>query len=145
MAARHRPTLRRRALAAARNPWRLPERSTTGARARRRRTPHLANALAKLSIRDHELVALRYGADLTAAQIGVSLDLSTNATEVALHRALARLRELLEASDAERPVRPPVRVPLPRAGNSSERRIRLERGGIGEGSLETSTRDGLGA
>jgi RNA polymerase sigma-70 factor (ECF subfamily) len=53
-------------------------------------------AVAELDGRDRELIALRYGADLTARQIGELLELKTNAVEVALHRALARLRALLE-------------------------------------------------
>jgi RNA polymerase sigma factor (sigma-70 family) len=44
---------------------------------------------------DRELISLRYGADLTAAQIGSLLGMRTNAVEVALHRALGRLRALL--------------------------------------------------
>jgi RNA polymerase sigma factor (sigma-70 family) len=56
----------------------------------------LAAALARLGDRDRELVALRYGADLTARQIARVLDMNTNAVEVALHRALARLREFME-------------------------------------------------
>jgi len=54
-------------------------------------------AVAMLGDRDRELVGLRYGADLTASQIGDLLDLSPNAVEVALHRALRRLRVALEA------------------------------------------------
>lgn len=61
----------------------------------------LAAAVAQLGDRDQELIALRYGAELTAAQIGQVLDMQTNAVEVALHRALARLRPLLEAEEAE--------------------------------------------
>jgi RNA polymerase sigma-70 factor, ECF subfamily len=57
-------------------------------------------ALAKLDERDRELLSLRYGADLTAKQIGELLDLKTNAVEVALHRALARLRTLMEPPEA---------------------------------------------
>jgi DNA-directed RNA polymerase specialized sigma24 family protein len=38
------------------------------------------------------MISLRFGADLTARQIGEILELQTNAVEVALHRALARLR-----------------------------------------------------
>jgi RNA polymerase sigma factor (sigma-70 family) len=57
----------------------------------------LAAAIAELSERDQELIALRYGADLTAAQIASILDLRTNAVEVALHRALDRLRVILDA------------------------------------------------
>jgi RNA polymerase sigma-70 factor (ECF subfamily) len=56
----------------------------------------LAQALRQLDPRDRELVSLRYGADLTARQIGEQLQMKTNAVEVALHRALARLRVLLE-------------------------------------------------
>ena len=53
-------------------------------------------AVAELDERDRDLVALRYGADLTARQIAELLELKTNAVEVALHRALGRLRALLE-------------------------------------------------
>jgi RNA polymerase sigma-70 factor, ECF subfamily len=56
----------------------------------------MQSAVATLGERDRELVALRYGADLTATQIGELLDLSPNAVEVALHRALRRLRTELE-------------------------------------------------
>ncbi len=61
----------------------------------------LAAALAQLSARDQELISLRYGAELTAPQIAQVLDAQTNAIEVALHRALARLRRILEAEEAE--------------------------------------------
>ncbi|MGE5272756.1 MAG: RNA polymerase sigma factor [Verrucomicrobiota bacterium] len=61
----------------------------------------LAAAVAQLGERDRELIALRYGAELTAAQIGQVLDMHTNAVEVALHRALSRLRRVLEAEEAE--------------------------------------------
>jgi RNA polymerase sigma-70 factor (ECF subfamily) len=56
----------------------------------------LAGAMATLDERSRELVALRYGADLTARQIGALLGLKTNAVEVALHRALQRMRKQLE-------------------------------------------------
>jgi RNA polymerase sigma-70 factor, ECF subfamily len=59
----------------------------------------LAAAMAQLSDRDQELISLRYGAELTASQIGQVLGMQTNAVEVALHRALARLRPLLEAEE----------------------------------------------
>jgi RNA polymerase sigma-70 factor (ECF subfamily) len=49
-------------------------------------------AVAKLPDRDRELVALRYGADLTSRQIGELLDMQTNAVEVALHRLHGKLR-----------------------------------------------------
>jgi RNA polymerase sigma-70 factor, ECF subfamily len=60
----------------------------------------LAAAVAQLDERDRELVALRYGGDLTARQIGELLGLRTNAVEVALHRALAKLRDILEAEES---------------------------------------------
>jgi RNA polymerase sigma factor (sigma-70 family) len=56
----------------------------------------LRGAVASLSPQDRELIALRYGADLTARQIAEVLEMKTNAVEVALHRALARLRAQLE-------------------------------------------------
>jgi RNA polymerase sigma-70 factor, ECF subfamily len=64
----------------------------------------LAGALSHLGERDRELIALRFGADLTAAQIAEVMDLQTNAVEVALHRALGRLRSTLDAGE-----RTPVR------------------------------------
>ncbi len=48
--------------------------------------------VSKLDDRDRELVALRYGADLTARQVGEILGMKTNAVQVALHRALERIR-----------------------------------------------------
>ena len=66
----------------------------------------LAAAVAQLGGRDQELIALRYGAELTAAQIGQVLDMQTNAVEVALHRALSRLRHVLQAAETE--AAPPV-------------------------------------
>jgi RNA polymerase sigma-70 factor, ECF subfamily len=57
----------------------------------------LAAALQALDDRDRELVALRYGADLSARRIGELLGMETNAVHVALHRARARLRESLDA------------------------------------------------
>jgi RNA polymerase sigma factor (sigma-70 family) len=53
-------------------------------------------AVAELQPRERELVALRYGADLTAARIGDVLGLEPNTVEVALHRTLRRLRASLE-------------------------------------------------
>lgn len=55
----------------------------------------LERALSTLDDRDRELVALRYGADLGAADIGRLLDLTPGAVRVALHRALDRLRTAL--------------------------------------------------
>jgi RNA polymerase sigma-70 factor (ECF subfamily) len=71
----------------------------------------LHRQLFTLDERDRELLALRYGADLTAKQIAELLDLKTNAVEVALHRALARLRQRLDPPAADdNPTAAPVRV-----------------------------------
>jgi len=61
----------------------------------------LSAAIATLEERDQELIALRYGADLTARRIAETLGMHTNAVEVALHRALGRLREALSAERGE--------------------------------------------
>lgn len=55
----------------------------------------LARAIRTLHERDQELIALRYGADLTARQIAELLDMRPNAVEVWLHRTLALLRAAL--------------------------------------------------
>src|SRR5215208_7195777 len=64
----------------------------------------LAAAVARLDERDRDLVALRYGADLSARAIADVMGLRTNTVEVALHRVLGRLRDELareEEPDAE--------------------------------------------
>jgi RNA polymerase sigma factor (sigma-70 family) len=68
----------------------------------------LAAAVRQLGDRDQELVALRFGADLTAAQIAALLEMETNAVEVALHRALGRLRSILESETFEGAITPRV-------------------------------------
>jgi RNA polymerase sigma factor (sigma-70 family) len=71
----------------------------------------VARAVNLLSEQDRELIALRYGADLTARQIAEELGSKTNAVEVALHRALNRLRAALEGdpqSGEPAPARPPL-------------------------------------
>jgi RNA polymerase sigma-70 factor (ECF subfamily) len=68
----------------------------------------LANALRGLGERDRELLSLRYGADLSARQIAEILEQKTNAVEVALHRALERLRRQLERQSADEPPQEPV-------------------------------------
>jgi RNA polymerase sigma-70 factor (ECF subfamily) len=60
----------------------------------------LRRAVTMLPGRDAELIALRYGADLTAKQIGEVTGMRTNAVEVALHRALGTLRDVLECGEA---------------------------------------------
>lgn len=61
----------------------------------------VAHAVGALDERDRELIALRYGADLTARQIAELLGARTNAVEVALHRAMGRLRDVFEHEDSD--------------------------------------------
>jgi RNA polymerase sigma-70 factor, ECF subfamily len=70
----------------------------------------LHSAVAALEERDRELVALRYGADLSAKQIAELLELKTNAVEVALHRALRRLRDRMNGVATSDAVADPRRV-----------------------------------
>ena len=66
----------------------------------------VVEAIERLDDRGQELIAMRYGADLSARQIGEILGMKTNAVEVALHRTLARLRADLEGpSPATHPLR----------------------------------------
>jgi RNA polymerase sigma-70 factor, ECF subfamily len=60
----------------------------------------IRSAIARLGDRDRELVALRYGADLKVREIAELLGERTNTVEVALHRALERLRRDLAAPAA---------------------------------------------
>jgi RNA polymerase sigma factor (sigma-70 family) len=60
----------------------------------------LAEALAELNDRDRELVALYY-AGLNGGQIAHLLGARRNTVDVALHRALARLRTILERQSPE--------------------------------------------
>jgi RNA polymerase sigma-70 factor (ECF subfamily) len=68
----------------------------------------LAREVRRLDPGDRELLALRYGADLTARQIGELLDMKKHAVEVAVQRALERLRARMKAQD-ERPATASVR------------------------------------
>jgi DNA-directed RNA polymerase specialized sigma24 family protein len=81
----------------------------------------MAAAVSTLDQRDRELIALRYGADLKASEIANLLELKTNAVEVALHRALARLRAELERTGVESPSSAPAEL---RLRTASERRPR---------------------
>jgi RNA polymerase sigma factor (sigma-70 family) len=72
----------------------------------------VVSAVNRLDDRSRDLLALRYGADLSARQIGGLIGVKTNAVEVALHRALARVRAELEEGPAD--ARAPVTEPAPR-------------------------------
>lgn len=75
-------------------------------------------AVEGLDERSRDLIALRYGADLSARQIGEILGLKTNAVEVALHRTLARLRPELEST---RETRASAQLPPGPQAEQSER------------------------
>jgi RNA polymerase sigma factor (sigma-70 family) len=70
----------------------------------------LEAALAGLPADDFELLSLRYGADLSAKKIAEVLDSTPGAVRVALHRAHARLRLLLEDGRQEANPEPPVQA-----------------------------------
>jgi RNA polymerase sigma factor (sigma-70 family) len=84
----------------------------------------VAAAISRLDERARDLVALRYGADLTARQIADVLGLKTNAVEVALHRTLARLKpELAGGGRAEeRPLSQAAPSPPAEASASPSRK-----------------------
>jgi RNA polymerase sigma-70 factor, ECF subfamily len=66
----------------------------------------LEQMVARLDAHDRDLIALRYGADLTARQIGELLEMRSHAVEMALHRALARLRKELDRDQRTSPLHP---------------------------------------
>jgi RNA polymerase sigma factor (sigma-70 family) len=59
-------------------------------------SPGLTDALARLTERDREVLALRYGADLTGPEIADLLGLSLANVQQISSRALRKLRKLLE-------------------------------------------------
>jgi RNA polymerase sigma factor (sigma-70 family) len=58
-------------------------------------SPELANALAELAQRDRDVIALRFGGDLTGPEIAEMLDLSLANVQQILSRSLRKLRDLL--------------------------------------------------
>jgi RNA polymerase sigma factor (sigma-70 family) len=60
----------------------------------------LLEALTQLSERDREVLALRFGGDLTGPEIATLLQLSLANVQQILSRSLRKLRALLEAQDA---------------------------------------------
>ena len=82
-------------------------------------------AVSRLDERDRELIALRYGADLSARQIAQRLEMSTNAVDVALHRARTRLREELDGQPSADDV--PTRSEDRRVRNSVPAPVRTAR------------------
>lgn len=86
--------------------------SVAGPEERFDRSPELIAALSQLSQRDREVVALRFGGDLTGAEIAALLGLSLANVQQILSRSLRQLRELLQ-SDQRMPAA--TRAPNPTA------------------------------
>lgn len=61
----------------------------------------LAEAMDRLDDRERDLLALRYGADLSTREIGRIVGLKANAVDVALHRVRTRLGQHLQADERE--------------------------------------------
>ncbi len=57
------------------------------------------NALNRLSERDREVIALRFFEELPFAQISDRMNISESAAKVRCHRAISRLRIILEGTD----------------------------------------------
>lgn len=76
-------------------PW-ADEESASGIEDGVIRRLDLTAALARLDDRSREIIALRYGADMRVKEIAALLSLRVNTAEVALHRALERLRQVLD-------------------------------------------------
>jgi RNA polymerase sigma-70 factor (ECF subfamily) len=56
---------------------------------------HVRTVLARLNDREREVVALRFGAELSSAEIGAALGVSPTAARMLLHRAVAKLRGVI--------------------------------------------------
>ena len=69
--------------------------------------PELATALQRLSRREREAIALRFGGDLPTRDVAEALGVSVANAQQILSRALRRLRSILEAADF--PAQPPPR------------------------------------
>lgn len=66
-------------------------------------SPELLTALASLSERDREVIALRFGGDMTGPEIARLLDLSLANVQQILSRSLRKLRLLLDEAGYARP------------------------------------------
>jgi RNA polymerase sigma-70 factor, ECF subfamily len=62
-------------------------------------SPELAAAIATLTQRDREVIALRFGGDLTGPEIAELLDLTLANVQQILSRSLRRLRGVLEPAE----------------------------------------------
>jgi RNA polymerase sigma factor (sigma-70 family) len=66
-------------------------------------SPELSEALGRLNDREREILALRFGGDLSGPQIAELLDLTLANVQQITSRSLRRLRELLEGGGAQSP------------------------------------------
>jgi RNA polymerase sigma factor (sigma-70 family) len=82
--------------------------------------PDLTDALSKLSDRDREVLALRFGGDLNGPEIAEVLGLSLANVQQIISRSLRKLRELLEEEHG-RPGRPGAVLQNPHRGEGAER------------------------
>jgi RNA polymerase sigma-70 factor (ECF subfamily) len=72
----------------------------------------LQRALARIPERDRELLALRHGAGLRSKEIAKLLDSTPAAVDVAVHRALARLRDAYEVPGTRKKTPPAPVLPV---------------------------------
>lgn len=68
---------------------------------RQERIQSLLNANRRLGPADQEILSLRYGAGLGNAEIAEALGISHNAVAVRLHRALKRLKQVVDGSNED--------------------------------------------
>ena len=68
---------------------------------RQERIQHLLNSTRMLRKADQEILSLRYGSGFDNAEIAELLNISNNAVAVRLHRALKRLKDVIESAEAE--------------------------------------------
>lgn len=68
---------------------------------RREATERVAAAVAGLSQRDRDALALRYGGGLAVADVAAVLDVSLSAAKMTISRALERLRQVVSIGDAD--------------------------------------------
>ena len=76
-------------------------------------------AVRLLTPRDQQLIALRYGAELTTRQIAAAVGSERSAVDVALHRARGRLAEIFESDGFREPGKKPHR-PAVEGGTEKE-------------------------
>lgn len=67
----------------------------------RERLQRLLNATHRLAPNDQEILSLRYGAGLDNKEIADHLGITANATAVRLHRALKRLRDVIDLTSED--------------------------------------------